>query len=75
MAVQPYGPDRLTAIELGWRLKEAGYDVDKVEDLGRVLGIDLLEILAGWAPVLVNVLRPPAKQPWWRRLWKWMTLN
>lgn len=69
MAVQPYDRNRLTAIELGWRLKEAGYDLDKLEELGRLMGVDLLEILAGWAPVLVDVLKPANRRSWWRWLW------
>lgn len=68
MAVEVYNPDRLTAVELGWKLRDAGYDVGKIEELGSVLGVDLLEILAGWGPILARVLGPPVRRPWWKKL-------
>jgi hypothetical protein len=70
MAVQVYDPDRITPIELGWKLREAGYDPDKLIELGQIMGIDLLEILAGWAPVLVKVLSPQ-RMTWWEWLKSW----
>jgi hypothetical protein len=70
MAVQVYDPDHITPIELGWKLREAGYDPDKLAELGQIMGIDLLEILAGWAPVLVKVLSPQ-RMTWWEWLKSW----
>lgn len=69
MAVQLYNRDRLTAIELGWKLKEKGYDLEKLEELSKMMGVDLLEILAGWAPILVDVLKPN-RRSLWRRIWR-----
>lgn len=70
MALITVEPPRLTAIELGWKLREAGYEADKLEELSRTLGVDLLEILAGWGPVLAIILAPP-KTSLWKRFLAW----
>lgn len=70
MALITASPNRLTALELEWKLRDAGYDTDKLEELGKRLDVDLLEILAGWAPVLADIMATP-KASWWRRLWAW----
>ena len=70
MALLSLEPNRLTAIELLWRLRDAGYDTEKIEELSRQLGVDLPEILAGWVPVLVEVFKP-ARAGWWRRFLAW----
>lgn len=67
MAVEIYAPGRITAVELGWKLRDAGYDVGKIEELSTVLGVDVLEILAGWGPTLARVLGPPPKTAWWKK--------
>jgi hypothetical protein len=74
MALQVFDPDRITAIELRWRLADEGYDVEKIEELSTYLKVDLLEILAGWAPALAKVMRTP-KVSWWRRFLQWRKSN
>jgi hypothetical protein len=69
VALQVVDPDKITALELRWRLETRGYEVDKIDWLSRELKVDLLEILAGWAPVIAEVMRRPTKLPWWKRWW------
>jgi hypothetical protein len=71
MALQVVDPDKITALELRWRLETRGYEVEKIDWLSRELKVDLLEILAGWAPVIVEVMRKPAPPAWWKKLLFW----
>jgi hypothetical protein len=71
VALQVIDPDRLTGLQLRWKLETMGYDVEKIDRLAAELRIDLLEILAGWAPILVEALRAPKKRGFFRRLLWW----
>lgn len=54
-------------------------DLTQIDSLSRTLNLDLLDILAGWTPVLLRLYsphQPPAPLPplhrsWWRRFLDW----
>lgn len=73
MALVSVELEAISAGELRRRLVASGYDVGQVDKLGQTLGVDLLPILAGWAPVLVDMMRPwqPRRRRWWQ-WWQWI---
>lgn len=62
----------MDSAELRRRLNAAGYDTEAIDRLSIELRVDLLTILAGWAPTLAEILaQPPFKRlPWWQRWWR-----
>ena len=64
----------MTSAELRRRLDAAGYDLAAVDQLSGELKVDLVAILAGWTPTLVELMSTPPtlvrRLPWWRRLWR-----
>jgi len=74
----------LSPEELRRKLDNAGYDLPQIDVLGAALKIDLVAILAGWAPVLARLaddlppsLAPPPllRLPWYRRFAHWIERN
>lgn len=81
-------PRKIAPAELRRRLDAEGYDTAAIDKLGLDLKVDLLAILAGWAPVLEAVMRPevpilrgetipvalplPRPKGRWRRFWDWL---
>lgn len=55
--------------ELKSKLDAGGYDVEELERLGGTLGIDLLNFLAVWSTVLIDLsvsVEPPRRRRWWQ---------
>jgi hypothetical protein len=59
----------MTSIELRAKLDEIGYDVDAIDGVSRDLGLDVMALLAAWAPA---ILRAAGRRPsLWQRFLAW----